>query len=140
MEEGQSLAKDLRFMVLLNAQPLTGMNLSQPAFQCTSNLIGTEEVGGTHIQAEALRFTDPAAAFHSVRAACLGHSLRHLVPSAPAYDLFSAAVRHSVPAAARGRVPAPPAGGSRRAAAPPLRTRDQPRRRACASPVRRSRP
>src|SRR5579863_922639 len=142
VEKGQALPEGLCFMVLLDAQPLTGMDVSQPAFQCTSNFIGTEEIGGTHIEPAALRFTAPAAASHCVRGACSGHSLRHLVPSARACDpaWHHAAGRHSVLGAAPAPDPAPPAGGSRRAAVLLPRIPDPLPRRAYASPVRRSRP
>jgi hypothetical protein len=44
MEEGQSLPEGLRFMVLLDAKPLTGMDPSQAAFQRMIDFIGTKEI------------------------------------------------------------------------------------------------
>jgi len=45
MEEGQSLPEGLRFMVLLDAEPLTGMDPPQAAFQHMIDFIGTKEIG-----------------------------------------------------------------------------------------------
>ena len=48
VEEGQSPSEGTRFMVLLDAKPLTGVDLAQTNFQRMCDLVGTEEVCWIH--------------------------------------------------------------------------------------------